>query len=212
MSRPVRVEYAGAIYHVTVRGNARDDIFRDDGDRRLLYSRFEESVEPVLALVGKRDSEKRYRQFVEAGVGEDDAEFLEAMKLSARSIGSEEFRTEVDERHAAVLKSRQRTEDVMFRSETTVAVPSASVLEGGAKLAGVKVDDLKDQRRRWPWKGIAALLLVKHTGLTRRDVAPLVGLNGGSAVNYQITQAEQILGNDKDLCNRMARLEKQWRP
>ena len=35
MSRPLRLEFAGALYHVTARGNAREDIFRDDEDRAL---------------------------------------------------------------------------------------------------------------------------------------------------------------------------------
>lgn len=34
MARPLRIEYPGAFYHVTVRGNARQDIFEDDEDRR----------------------------------------------------------------------------------------------------------------------------------------------------------------------------------
>ncbi|MEO8191422.1 MAG: transposase [Acidobacteriota bacterium] len=33
MSRPLRVEYTGALYHVTARGNERRPIFRDDVDR-----------------------------------------------------------------------------------------------------------------------------------------------------------------------------------
>ena len=33
MSRPLRVEYPGALYHVTARGNERKPIFRDDHDR-----------------------------------------------------------------------------------------------------------------------------------------------------------------------------------
>jgi len=33
MARPLRVQFDGAIYHVTSRGNAREDIFDDDGDR-----------------------------------------------------------------------------------------------------------------------------------------------------------------------------------
>jgi putative transposase len=44
MARTLRVEYAGASYHVTVRGNARADIFRDAKDRRILYGRLAESV------------------------------------------------------------------------------------------------------------------------------------------------------------------------
>ncbi|PCJ36492.1 MAG: addiction module toxin RelE [Cellvibrionales bacterium] len=34
MARPLRLEYAGAIYHVTSRGDRREDIYDDDGDRR----------------------------------------------------------------------------------------------------------------------------------------------------------------------------------
>jgi len=33
MSRQLRIEYPGAIWHVTSRGNERRDIFRDDDDR-----------------------------------------------------------------------------------------------------------------------------------------------------------------------------------
>jgi len=34
MGRPLRIEYPGALYHVTSRGNERRDIFVDDTDRR----------------------------------------------------------------------------------------------------------------------------------------------------------------------------------
>lgn len=34
MARPLRIEYAGAVYHVTSRGNARQSIFKDDQDRQ----------------------------------------------------------------------------------------------------------------------------------------------------------------------------------
>ncbi len=33
MARPLRIEYDGALYHVTSRGNERKTIFKDDGDR-----------------------------------------------------------------------------------------------------------------------------------------------------------------------------------
>ena len=44
MARQLRIEYPGAIYHVTVRGNAQQNIFQDDKDRYLLYARLAESV------------------------------------------------------------------------------------------------------------------------------------------------------------------------
>jgi REP element-mobilizing transposase RayT len=35
MARPLRLEFASALYHVTARGDGREDIYRADGDRRL---------------------------------------------------------------------------------------------------------------------------------------------------------------------------------
>jgi len=38
MSRPLRIEYSGAVYHITARGNARKKIFDDDHDREMFLS------------------------------------------------------------------------------------------------------------------------------------------------------------------------------
>jgi REP element-mobilizing transposase RayT len=35
MSRPLRIEFAGALYHITSRGDGREAIVLDDVDRRL---------------------------------------------------------------------------------------------------------------------------------------------------------------------------------
>jgi REP element-mobilizing transposase RayT len=36
MSRPLRIEFPGAVYHVTSRGDRREPVFVDDEDRRCL--------------------------------------------------------------------------------------------------------------------------------------------------------------------------------
>jgi putative transposase len=38
MARPLRIEFAGALYHVTSRGNERRRIFRDDVDRKMFLT------------------------------------------------------------------------------------------------------------------------------------------------------------------------------
>jgi len=38
MARPLRIEYDGALYHVTSRGNDRKAIFKDDSDRELFLN------------------------------------------------------------------------------------------------------------------------------------------------------------------------------
>jgi putative transposase len=45
MARPLRIEYEGAYYHVTTRGNERKAIFRDDLDRRKFLELIGRAVE-----------------------------------------------------------------------------------------------------------------------------------------------------------------------
>lgn len=46
MSRPLRLEYPGALWHVTSRGNERREIFRDDADREVFF----ETLQRVVAM------------------------------------------------------------------------------------------------------------------------------------------------------------------
>ena len=48
MARPIRVEFEGAVYHVTARGNDRKPIYRDDRDRE----RFLETLHETVARFG----------------------------------------------------------------------------------------------------------------------------------------------------------------
>ncbi|MBB5204718.1 REP element-mobilizing transposase RayT [Inhella inkyongensis] len=45
MSRPLRIEFPGAIYHLTSRGDRREPIFEDDGDRELLLDIVAQTLE-----------------------------------------------------------------------------------------------------------------------------------------------------------------------
>ena len=45
MARPLRIQFEGAIYHITSRGNARQEIFLDDADRRAFLEALAEAVD-----------------------------------------------------------------------------------------------------------------------------------------------------------------------
>jgi putative transposase len=45
MARPIRIEYEGAVYHVTLRGNERKPIFKTDADRERFIRTLSDSVE-----------------------------------------------------------------------------------------------------------------------------------------------------------------------
>src|SRR5713226_2827807 len=45
MSRPLRLEYPGSLWHLTQRGNEQRDIFLDDDDRSFSLTLLEKAVE-----------------------------------------------------------------------------------------------------------------------------------------------------------------------
>ena len=45
MARPLRIEYAGAVYHVTARGGRREPIAKDNSDRRLFFDILGEALQ-----------------------------------------------------------------------------------------------------------------------------------------------------------------------
>jgi len=45
MARPLRIEFPGAVYHITSRGNARQEIYLDDADRRAFLEVLAQVVE-----------------------------------------------------------------------------------------------------------------------------------------------------------------------
>lgn len=51
MPRPVRVEFAGAVYHVMARGNERREIFRDEKDRRRFLETLGEAGQQLGVVV-----------------------------------------------------------------------------------------------------------------------------------------------------------------
>ena len=57
MPRPLRMEYAGAIYHVMNRGDRREKIFRGKSDRELFLSALAEACEktenPSVPAIGE---------------------------------------------------------------------------------------------------------------------------------------------------------------
>jgi hypothetical protein len=61
MSLPLRLEFAGALYHLSARDNAREDIFRDDGDRATF-----------LDLLGREIAQQRWRRYAYCLMGNHD--------------------------------------------------------------------------------------------------------------------------------------------
>lgn len=329
MPRPLRIEYEGALYHVTVRGNGRQRLFRDDKDRRSLcrrlalsvkssgvrlylyclmdnhfhlvvetpranLHRFMQSVltgfavafnlrrgshghvtqgrygarlvdgdqyicklgryvhlnpvqvkdwrnrpfaeraaflreyrwssyrgyigadpreewvtyDPMLSMLEVKDDRagRAYEEFIEEGLRSPDESFRDDMVRSPRSIGPASFHEWVEQRHQELLAGLDRQEDAAFRAEEACVAPDR-VLAVVGTLWGVKPDEWGIQRRDWPVKGVAAWMLEKHAGLTRRACGPLLGIGSGAGVGYQIRKAIALASADPGLARKIARAE-----
>ena len=321
MARKLRIVFEGAIYHVTVRGNGRQDIFRDDGDRgrfldqlseqagkhgvrlylyclmnnhvhllvetpqanisrfmqslmtaytmyfnkrhrrvgHLLQGRFggkpvegdeyllklsryvhlnpvhvgeierkplKEQVRylrgyrwssypayagraraieglemgPVLSQLpgqkGRRPS--AYRKFVESGLGRTDEEVRKLLKGASEGIGGEGFLRKIREIGEGKVRTLKRPEDTTFRKQARAVLPK-TVLETVARVLGVPVAEIGRRSKGQPARGMAAMLMSRHSGLTQREVARELGLKWGSAVSWQVRQTDRRVRADKDL-------------
>jgi putative transposase len=166
------------------------------------------ACEPVLALLGggKGDREDRYREFVETGVAKDDEEFAQAMWLSTHCIGSEDFREGVEERYKMLLQERREPEDVAFR-RIVKTLSAERIIDVVASVAGLDPKDLVIRQNDCRWRAVTARMLCQYGGLTQRAAARILGVRTGVAVCCQLRKLTALLQLDKDLANKVCRIE-----
>lgn len=155
---------------------------------------------PILSeMSGKRrDWPKRYREFVETGLAEEDEDFKVVLKESPRSIGGEGFRAWIDELYQDMTEHRRRPEDIAFR-RITEPVTAETVLSILAEVFKVSVDEFHHRRRDSVLRGMAGRFLVRYAGLTQREAAVKIGGVSGDAVGRQMRKVRVLLDKDRHL-------------
>jgi len=165
---------------------------------------------PVLAQMSgsRREWPRRYREFVESGLAEDDEDFKTALKESPRSIGSDGFRAWVDELHQELIENHDVPEDISFRRITEPLTPE-SVIEVLAKVFSVGEGEFRHRKRNSLLRGIAARCLIRYAGQNQREVAGFLDAGSGSAISKQLKRLSEMLPTDRRLCRLMGKAEKQ---
>ncbi len=155
---------------------------------------------PVLGEMSGRKSErpKRYRAFVERGLAETDDDFVELLGLSPRSIGGDGFRAWVEDLHRGRVEECARPEDVAFR-HTSEPLSREDVLAVLGEVFGVEIQAFSQRQYNSPLRAVASKLLIRYAGLGQREVADLLGIGSGSAVNKQIATLSKRLADSRDL-------------
>lgn len=157
---------------------------------------------------GRGSAHRAYRRYVEAGLAKTDQEWLAILKESPRSVGSESFRRQVDERHEKRMAEGLKGEDVSLRRRTESANVE-KVLRVVAAEFGIELKDLGWRRRDGVVRPMAAWLLCRHAGLTQREVAARLGLKTGAAVSLSIRKLRVEVAQNPKAKRVLERLEQQ---
>ncbi len=155
---------------------------------------------PLLAMVapGVAGQIGAYRRFVEAGISDIDAAFLQAKTASRLCLGSPDFREQVRTLYENLLRGQAHPEDAAFRRPGR-HVPVERVLEVVCKELEVAREALLARRRDCLPRAVAARMLCDWAALTQRETADILGLGSGAAVSLQLRRLADVLPSDRRL-------------
>ncbi len=164
---------------------------------------------PLLGEMGgkRRAWPKRYREFVETGLAEEDEEFKAILKDSPRSVGGASFRAWVGELYQKRAQGHRHPEDVALRRITEPLTPDA-VLDALGEVFDVDGSAFRQRRRNSPLRGVAARLLAKHCGRSQREIAGILGMGTGAAVSVQMRKLGEWISADSSLERRVLAAER----
>ena len=163
---------------------------------------------PILTMMSKSKAQQRrvYQRFVESGIVDIDAAFIEDKKASRLCVGSEDFRLKVKTLYQEQLEAKTISEDISFR-RTGGVVPIETILEIVCDVLGISRQRLNQRIRNSFHRAIASRMLCGYGGLTQREVADLLGLRTGAAVSHQILKLTNAMQSNRQVTRQVTTIE-----
>lgn len=164
--------------------------------------------DPVLSLMGasKKKQSSSYRRFVEGGIRDIDAAFIDTKRNARFCIGSKESDERARERYLKMLENYDKQEDISFRHEGGYQ-NTDKVLTVVLEILGVSRDTMLQRCRDSMIRPLVAYALCQYAGLKQRKVAEIMGGCSGAAVSLQLKRLADQLNVDQNLQRVVARLE-----
>jgi putative transposase len=155
---------------------------------------------PTLALMdgAAADRPRRYRQFVESGVGESDEALAGALSRSRLAIGGDDFQEHVQGLYAELVNATRRPEDAALRHVEEVLSVN-QVLDELARRLKCERESFTKRSKGTVYRPFAARYLTRYAGLTQRGVADILGVSTGVAVSLQLRRFDELLAEDPKL-------------
>jgi REP element-mobilizing transposase RayT len=138
MSRPLRIQYPGAFYHITNRGNERKPIFKDNGDRKQFLKILSQSVNNYrVVLHGFVLMSNHYHLLAETPLG-NLAEFMRHFNIS--------YTSHFNRRHHRVGHLFQgRYKSVLVEQDVYFSTVAMYIHLNPVKVGSMKSRSIEDQ-------------------------------------------------------------------
>ena len=155
----------------------------------------------------KRKQPSLYRRFVEAGIQDIDAAFIESKNRSPLCIGSDSFHDPIEGFYQELVDGYNRKEDVSFQR---ISRPRKmdTVLDCVCQVMAIDRSMLLNRQRNSMLRPIAARALCDHAGMTQREVAEVFNLSSGCAVSKQLVKLSKAKNKDKKLQKTLADIDR----
>jgi len=150
---------------------------------------------------------REYRRFVEAGVENVDAAFLEDQRRSVLCVGSEAFRDKVREMYQRALARQVHKEDISYRRGGG-RLSTEQILDAVAEAMGVSRPQCTRQPRSGWVRPVISRMLTRYGRLTQRQVAAVLGLGSGAAVSIQLRRIQEAIAKDPAIRRQVETLER----
>jgi hypothetical protein len=167
------------------------------------------TYEPVLAMMDKRIQRQKmvYRRFVEAGLIDIDAAFIETKRRSGFCIGSDDCLEQVAAQHKQLAQAYQHKEDIQFQ-QVARHYNSDEIINVVAQVFGAKHEDFLVRRKDSWLRPLCSRALQVFGGLTQREIAETLSIGSGAAVSKQLRLLDMALQHDNKVRSWWAQIGK----
>jgi hypothetical protein len=170
MSRPLRIEFAGAVYHVMARGNQGQKICADDGDREMWVSTLVEARTLELGIkAGRKELEVAWKS-LRRGWYVGGADFRKALLAW------------VDEANSGKGARWQRGGALRPHDQSR----AEELIEAGLGLLGLEQADLVQLPKGQMEKLVLAWWLYGRTTVTRRWLADQLAMGFETRISQAV--------------------------
>lgn len=174
MSRPLRIQYPNAVYHVTCRGNERQSIFRDDADRKRFLQILTQSLNIyTVKLYSYVLMNNHFHLLVETPLG-NLAEFMRKFNITYTSY--------FNRRHERVGHLYQgRYKSILVDKNEYLSVLSRYIHLNPVRIKSMEKMPVKDKIKhllRYPWSSLPGFIN-KRKKEWYIDYAMVLGEYGG---------------------------------